>query len=118
MFSLLTRPSCAGYCILQVQREQRRVAKWRHMLGSSSSDFEAYCRERMKKVKRRVRKGIPDEFRGYAWQLLSGERRAAVACALLGWAAGVLTVTVPIIGVMWHLLIKPTQQPCATGGRP
>jgi len=47
--------------------------KWRRMLGSSAPDFEAYCAAKMKKVKRRVRKGIPDEFRGYAWQLLSGE---------------------------------------------
>lgn len=47
--------------------------KWRRMLGSSAPDFEAYCAVKMKKVKRRVRKGIPDEFRGYAWQLLSGE---------------------------------------------
>jgi hypothetical protein len=59
--------------VLQVQCEQRRVAKWRHMLGGSAADFESYCKEKMKKVKRRVRKGIPDEFRGYAWQLLSGE---------------------------------------------
>jgi hypothetical protein len=44
------------------------------MLGSSAADFEAYCKDarRMKKVKGRVRKGIPDEFRGYVWQLLSG----------------------------------------------
>lgn len=82
MFSLQHLPALA---VPQVQREQRRVAKWRHMLGSSSSDFEAYCREKMKKVKRRVRKGIPDEFRGYAWQLLSGEAhcRGMLCCAVL-----------------------------------
>jgi hypothetical protein len=33
----------------------------------------AYAASRPKKVKRRVRKGIPDEFRGLAWQYLSGE---------------------------------------------
>jgi hypothetical protein len=32
----------------------------------------AYAASRPKKVKRRVRKGIPDEFRGLAWQYLSG----------------------------------------------
>jgi hypothetical protein len=32
----------------------------------------AYAESRPKKVKRRVRKGIPDEFRGLAWQYLSG----------------------------------------------
>jgi hypothetical protein len=54
------------------------VAKWRRMLGSSAADFEAFCKDagRMKKVKGRVRKGIPDEFRGYVWQLLSGAARA------------------------------------------
>lgn len=58
----------------QVRRDRRHVAKWRRMLGSSAADFEAYCKEKRQKVKRRVRKGIPDEFRGYVWQLLSGKQ--------------------------------------------
>lgn len=66
----------------QVQREQRRVAKWRHMLGSSAADFEAYFAAKMSKVKKRVRKGIPDEFRGYVWQLLSGGGSSATALSV------------------------------------
>lgn len=64
----------------QVEREQRLVGKWRRMLGRSAADFDAYCKGagRMKKVKGRVRKGIPDEFRGYVWQLLSGATRVLV----------------------------------------
>ena len=77
MACVLVHPVLASWCVcwvvlLQVQRERKRVAKWRRMLGSSAADFEAYCSVKMKKVKKRVRKGIPDEFRGYAWQLLSG----------------------------------------------
>lgn len=56
----------------QVRRDQRHVHKWRRMLGSSREDFEAYWASRPKKVKQRVRKGIPDEFRGLVWQYLSG----------------------------------------------
>lgn len=71
-----THSSCIShfynYTNTQVRREQRHVAKWRHMLGASAGDFEAYCAVKLSKVKRRVRKGIPDEFRGYVWQLLSG----------------------------------------------
>ncbi|WIA41306.1 hypothetical protein OEZ86_004906 [Tetradesmus obliquus] len=58
----------------QAKREQRHVAKWRRMLGSSREEFMAYAASRPKKLKRRVRKGIPDEFRGLAWQYLSGGR--------------------------------------------
>lgn len=56
----------------QTRRDQRHVHKWRRMLGSSRDDFKAYWASRPKKVKRRVRKGIPDEFRGLVWQYLSG----------------------------------------------
>ncbi len=56
----------------QQQRDKRHVAKWRTMIGSDRADFERYCALRPKKVKRRVRKGIPDEFRGLVWQYLSG----------------------------------------------
>jgi len=44
------------------------------MLGNSRTDFQRYCQQRPKKLKRRVRKGIPDEFRGLVWQYLSGGR--------------------------------------------
>jgi hypothetical protein len=40
----------------------------------------AYAASRPKKVKRRVRKGIPDEFRGLAWQYLSGAFECCYKC--------------------------------------
>jgi hypothetical protein len=64
----------------QQKRDARALAKWRKMLGACREDFAAYLERRPAKVKRRVRKGIPDEFRGLVWQYLSG------GCA--GWAAG------------------------------
>ncbi len=51
-----------------------RLQKWRHMLGTGSVDFQAYLKKHPAKVKRRVRKGIPDRLRGLAWQALSGGR--------------------------------------------
>jgi hypothetical protein len=57
----------------QRKRDARAVAKWRKMLGGGREDFAAYMDRRGSKVKRRVRKGIPDEFRGLVWQYLSGE---------------------------------------------
>lgn len=81
------------------------MAKWRHMLGSSAPDFEAYCKEKMKKVKRRVRKGIPDEFRGYAWQLLSGKLSALcymrVCLDVYAVSPRFLTRLLPAYGLFW-----------------
>ena len=37
-------------------------------------DWKAYLAAHPAKVKRRVRKGIPDPLRGLAWQVLSGGR--------------------------------------------
>jgi len=46
---------------------------WRasHPAGQQA-DWGAYVERRPDKVKRRVRKGIPDEFRGRVWSYLSG----------------------------------------------
>lgn len=63
----------------QQKRDARAVAKWRKMLGSGREDFSAYMERRPAKVKRRVRKGIPDEFRGLVWQYLSGGRALMAA---------------------------------------
>ena len=63
----------------QVKQDERHVLKWRKMLGNSRTDFQRYCQERPKKLKRRVRKGIPDEFRGLVWQYLSGEAGVGAA---------------------------------------
>ncbi|KAL8137407.1 hypothetical protein V2J09_003408 [Rumex salicifolius] len=56
------------------EREERRVRKWRKMIGVGGSDWKHYVRRKPLVVKRRVRKGIPDCLRGLVWQLISGSR--------------------------------------------
>lgn len=55
-------------------REERRVRKWRKMIGVGGSDWKYYLRRKPHVVKRRIRKGIPDCLRGLVWQLISGSR--------------------------------------------
>ncbi|KAL2564269.1 hypothetical protein AAZV13_19G033800 [Glycine max] len=55
-------------------REERRVRKWRKMIGVGGSDWKHYLRRKPHVVKRRIRKGIPDCLRGLVWQLISGSR--------------------------------------------
>lgn len=55
-------------------REERRVKKWRKMIGVGGSDWKHYVRRKPHVVKRRIRKGIPDCLRGLVWQLISGSR--------------------------------------------
>lgn len=54
------------------------------VLVSCREEFMAYAASRPKKLKRRVRKGIPDEFRGLAWQYLSGGGLGSGMCCVLG----------------------------------
>ncbi|KAK6913442.1 Rab-GTPase-TBC domain [Dillenia turbinata] len=56
------------------QREERRIRKWRKMIGVGGSDWKHYVRRKPLVVKRRIRKGIPDCLRGLVWQLISGGR--------------------------------------------
>ncbi|KAL5725599.1 hypothetical protein ACHQM5_008728 [Ranunculus cassubicifolius] len=56
------------------EREERRVRKWRKMIGVGGSDWKHYVRRKPHVVRRRVRKGIPDCLRGLVWQLISGSR--------------------------------------------
>ena len=58
--------------------ESKRLRKWRRMLGSTVSDWMSYVRVKPHVVQRRVRKGIPDSLRGYAWQVMSGGRELRV----------------------------------------
>ncbi|KAF8012780.1 hypothetical protein BT93_I0819 [Corymbia citriodora subsp. variegata] len=58
----------------EFEREERRVRKWRKMIGVGGSDWKQYVRRKPHVVKRRVRKGIPDCLRGLVWQLISGSR--------------------------------------------
>ncbi|KAJ0099169.1 hypothetical protein Patl1_21552 [Pistacia atlantica] len=60
--------------VIEFEREERRVRKWRKMIGVGGSDWKHYVRRRPQVVKRRVRKGIPDCLRGLVWQLISGSR--------------------------------------------
>ncbi|XP_074570149.1 uncharacterized protein LOC141826750 [Curcuma longa] len=55
-------------------REQRRIRKWRKMIGVGGSDWKHYVRKKSHVVRRRIRKGIPDCLRGLVWQLISGSR--------------------------------------------
>eukprot|EP00210_Caulerpa_lentillifera_P007875 g7516.t1 len=55
-------------------KEKNRLKKWRHMVGAGGLDWEKYLTKHQIKVKRRIRKGIPDALRGLVWQLLSGGR--------------------------------------------
>ncbi|WOK94116.1 hypothetical protein Cni_G02818 [Canna indica] len=55
-------------------REQRRIRKWRKMIGVGGSDWKHYVRRKPHVVRRRIRKGIPDCLRGVVWQLISGSR--------------------------------------------
>ena len=45
-----------------------RIEKWNYMLNN----FNDFKKNKFYKLKERTRKGIPDNLRGYAWQLLSG----------------------------------------------
>ncbi|KAM0906363.1 hypothetical protein ACQ4PT_016789 [Festuca glaucescens] len=56
------------------EREERRIRKWRKMIGVGGSDWRHYVRRKPHVVKRRIRKGIPDCLRGLVWQLISGSR--------------------------------------------
>ncbi|KAJ4973390.1 hypothetical protein NE237_006564 [Protea cynaroides] len=56
------------------EREERRVRKWRKMIGVGGSDWKHYLRRKPHVVQRRIRKGIPDCLRGLVWQLISGSR--------------------------------------------
>lgn len=44
------------------------------MAGAGGSDWKSYLARSPRKVQRRIRKGIPDQLRGLAWQLISGGR--------------------------------------------
>lgn len=56
------------------EREERRIRKWRKMIGVGGSDWKHYVRRKPHVVRRRIRKGIPDCLRGLVWQLISGSR--------------------------------------------
>ena len=43
-----------------------RLEKWNYMLNN----YDEFCKKHFAKLKKRVRKGIPDCLRGYAWQKL------------------------------------------------
>lgn len=58
----------------ELEREERKVRKWRKMIGVGGSDWKHYVRRKPHVVKRRIRKGIPDCLRGLVWQLISGSR--------------------------------------------
>eukprot|EP01025_Chloroclados_australasicus_P047531 TRINITY_DN5338_c0_g2_i8.p1 TRINITY_DN5338_c0_g2~~TRINITY_DN5338_c0_g2_i8.p1 ORF type:complete len:666 (-),score=64.73 TRINITY_DN5338_c0_g2_i8:1222-3219(-) len=56
------------------EKQNERLQKWRSMLGAAGEDFRAYWKDHPDVVKRRVRKGVPDQLRGLVWQQLAGSR--------------------------------------------
>ncbi|KAM3755404.1 hypothetical protein ACB098_02G037200 [Castanea mollissima] len=66
--------SMKGRSAYEYEREERRVRKWRKMIGVGGSDWTYYVKRKPHVVKRRIRKGIPDCLRGLIWQLISGSR--------------------------------------------
>ncbi|XP_038970645.1 EVI5-like protein isoform X2 [Phoenix dactylifera] len=56
------------------EREERRIRKWRKIIGVGGSDWKQYVRRKPHVVKKLIRKGIPDCLRGLVWQLISGSR--------------------------------------------
>ncbi len=80
----------------RLNREERRLRKWRRMIGVGGRDWKHYVRRKPLVVKRRVRKGIPDCLRGLVWQLISGSRD------LLLMNQGVYEVHFLSFGCYWH----------------
>nr|GEV63494.1 EVI5-like protein [Tanacetum cinerariifolium] len=58
--------------MLKGLKEERKLRKYRKMIGVGGSDWKNYVRRKPHVVKRRIRKGIPDCLRGLVWQLISG----------------------------------------------
>lgn len=70
----MVRVSVCFFLLLAIYREERKVRKWRKMIGVGGSDWKHYVRRKPNVVRRRIRKGIPDCLRGLVWQLISGSR--------------------------------------------
>ena len=62
-------------------QQNRRIKKWTEMLGDKGSGLSAFARESPETLKRRVRKGIPPQFRGHVWHIISGGRAMMTSCA-------------------------------------
>lgn len=55
-------------------RQARRLAKWQRMLSAGAARLPSYAQQKFAKLKRRVRKGVPQQYRGLVWHVLSGMR--------------------------------------------
>lgn len=75
-------PPCAEYPPQESKLADRRLTKWRKMLGPGGTHFRVFYKKKPLVVKRRVRKGIPDELRGIAWQHISGGYVTVVCVAV------------------------------------
>ncbi|GMH35817.1 hypothetical protein BSKO_03685 [Bryopsis sp. KO-2023] len=64
-------PPCARISTKEKKLEQRRLDRWKALVGKSES-WEAAFNRNPSTTKKLVRNGIPDEFRGDAWLVLSG----------------------------------------------
>jgi len=76
------------------------------MVGAGGADWEAYLNKHPAKIKRRIRKGIPDALRGLVWQLLSGITLSQ--SSVTGVSAGGRTLLLENEGVYHDLMLYKT----------
>ncbi|OEL17247.1 hypothetical protein BAE44_0021736 [Dichanthelium oligosanthes] len=97
-----------GRPIQEREREERRIRKWRKMIGVGGSDWKHYVRRNPHVVKRRIRKGIPDCLRGLVWQLISGSRDLLLmnpgVYEGMGFLAGLLLLYMSEEDAFWLLV--------------
>ncbi|KAJ1268401.1 hypothetical protein BS78_07G132000 [Paspalum vaginatum] len=97
-----------GRSIHEREREERRIRKWRKMIGIGGSDWKHYVRRNPYVVKRRIRKGIPDCLRGLVWQLISGSRDLLLmnpgVYEGMGFLAGLLLLYMSEEDAFWLLV--------------
>lgn len=70
------------------ERQLRRIRKWMKMLGPDGSNLAAYMARKPAKFKRRIRKGVPEQFRGLVWHLLSGAKTGRGTSGVQGCRCG------------------------------
>ncbi|XP_030923606.1 EVI5-like protein isoform X2 [Quercus lobata] len=92
----------------EYEREERRVQKWRKMIGIGGSDWAYYVKRKPHVVKRRIRKGIPECLRGLIWQLISGSRDLLLmnpgVYEGMGFLAGLLLLYMSEEDAFWLLV--------------
>ena len=55
-----------------IRLENLRLVKWVGMMRQVNNDWAELARQKEKLLRRRIRKGVPEAFRGKVWHALSG----------------------------------------------